>query len=396
MYEFKWHVPRPSSVEGTLCLHAGSGWLARKRLTCDGQTIYQRGYFTGIETRFAPHPGRPELHLRIVPVANSTDWRPALFAGDAEIPEATGTAPPRIVPPPQSLAIPVGLTYLLMAIAAAMLPQTTTILDAAYLHYDDRRIVLQVRDPNADEQALAVDTTDIASATVGQRYTTTFRATGGTPPYRWARAMTAWPHGWELDPATGTLAGTPADAHDLLFRVTLTDAAKQRVEWPVALVVDPATPPVGTRPVIRTQALLPATVGQAYEVTFEHTGGKTPLTWKTLGKRKPPAGIKLDAGSGVVSGTPEEAGLFPLTVRVYDDAYHCGDDIQRWVAPFLVPAGCLLGFLAMRRWSVWTYAVLIAAQLGGNALGILPVAPVALGMQLVLWLVGLVHISKMR
>jgi len=45
---------------------------------------------------------------------------------------------------------------------------------------------------------------------------------------------------------------------------------------------------------------------------------------------------------------------------------------------------------------VRTYAVLLAAQRGGNGLGILRVAPVALGMQLVLWLVGLVHISKMR
>jgi hypothetical protein len=46
------------------------------------------------------------------------------------LPETTGTAPPHIVPPPKSLALPVGLTYLLMAIVVVMLPQTATILDA--------------------------------------------------------------------------------------------------------------------------------------------------------------------------------------------------------------------------------------------------------------------------
>jgi hypothetical protein len=52
MFEFKWHVPGPTPSEVCLCLHSRSGWLARKVLTCDGQTIFRRGWFAGADARF--------------------------------------------------------------------------------------------------------------------------------------------------------------------------------------------------------------------------------------------------------------------------------------------------------------------------------------------------------
>lgn len=415
MYEFKWHVPGPPSAEVTLRLHNGSGWLARKTLTCDGRVVFERGHFTGAETRFAARPDGAELHLRMVPIAHSTDWRPALFAGDMEIPETTRSAPPRIVPPPKTLAIPVGLTYLLMAIVTAMLPQTSAILDAAYLQYDDRKAVLRVLDPNEGDQALAVDTADIAPAKIGQQYMATLRAMGGTPPYRWAQATSGWPRGWHLDPATGLLAGTPNDAHDLMFRVMVTDDAQTKVEWPVALVVEPAAARTSAAPAITTRTLPPATLGHVYEAALAHSGGQPPLAWKTLGKRKLPEGVKINENTGVVRGTPKKAGLFPVTIRVEDSAYSSARDIQHWIVPFLTTAVCLLGFLAMRRWSVWAFGALIGLQAAALAPGalaattavlgqhvaegiaaLLPVAHTALGLQALLWLVGLAHVGKMR
>lgn len=314
MFEFKWHVPGPTPSEVCLRIHRRSGWLARKVLTCDGQTIFRRGWFAGVEARFAAPGGGSILDLRMVRVPNSADWRPALFARGVELPETTGTAPPHIVPPPKSLALPVGLTYLLMAILVVMLPQTATILDALYLRADTCKTVL-------------------------------------------------------------TVADSPA------------------VEFvPVA----PAEPPTTDQLRIMTPALPPATLGGPYDFTLGVTGGRPPYTWKVLGKRGLPAGFALDAEGGRIHGTPQKAGQFPLTLRVIDDTYAASRDILRWIIPFVVTTVCLLGFLAMRRWSVYGYGLLIVSQAAGAFALALPVSLAALGLQVVLWLLGAAHLGKMR
>lgn len=396
MFEFKWPVPGSAPSEVTLRIYGGSGWLARKVLTCDSQTIFRRGWLAGIETRFTAAGAGRALHLRAVQVPGSHDWRPALFADGTELPEMTGTAPPRIVPPPKSLALPVGLTYLMMAIVAAMLPQTSTILDAFNIRRDDRKAVLTVSDPQADAPALSVDTSPLVPATAGRPYTATLKPIGGTPPYTWARVRDGWPRSWNLDATTGAFTGKATAAHDLIARVKLSDAAGATVECPIALVVQHAKPPSGNWPLITTVLLPPATLGQPYEFTIERMGGQPPLFWKIVGKRRLPEGLKLDPDSGVIKGTPEKAGLFPVTIRVVDDQYASSRDIGRWIAPFVVTAICLLGFLSMRKWSVYLYAALIVVQVAGALALSWPVSHTALGLQAILWMVGVAHLGKMR
>jgi hypothetical protein len=397
MFEFKWHVPGSPPSEVELQLHSRTGWFGRKFLLRDGRRVYRRGWFTGIETRLdAPGSPGPNLDLRILPIPGTHDWRPALFVNGVETPETTGTAPPRIVPPPKSLVLPVGLTYLLMAITAAMMPQMTTMLEAFNLRYDDRKAVLQVIDPQAPSIGLVVDAAELAPAVAGQPYAAALKAVGGTAPYRWSPVAEGWPRGWKLDAETGVLSGTPVEARDLILKIKVSDAAGRSAERPLALVVRSTSPRDGQSPAITTLTLPPATVGQPYDFTIERNGGQPPLSWKTMGKRRLPDGLKLDPQSGTIRGTPTKAGDFPVSIRMIDDYYSAARDITHWIAPFAATTLCLLGFLGMRKWSVYAYGALIALQAAGVFVFALPIAATALVPQAFLWLVGAAHLGKMR
>jgi hypothetical protein len=66
---------------------------------------------------------------------------------------------------------------------------------------------------------------------------------------------------------------------------------------------------------ITTSTLPRATLGAAYSAQVAAIGGEPPYTWSA---ERLPAGLQIDAASGIVSGTPSGAqeGLFFVTVRV--------------------------------------------------------------------------------
>ena len=203
MFHFRWQVSGANSLEVSLAIQTRRGWAGRKILTYDGHTVYERGRFAGAEARFKI-PGHPQdFRLRVVPVPGCSDWRPVLLADGVELPETTGNAPPRIVHPPKSLAIPVGVNYLLMLLAVVMLPQASRILNAVRLRFDDRKVVLTVQDPTAPAERLCVATTSFEPAVQHETNVARLRATGGVPPYVWSRDPLVWPRGLELDGATG-------------------------------------------------------------------------------------------------------------------------------------------------------------------------------------------------
>jgi hypothetical protein len=59
-----------------------------------------------------------------------------------------------------------------------------------------------------------------------------------------------------------------------------------------------------------------ATAGASYSFTFTATGGVQPLTWSESGNF--PQGLQLAASTGVISGTPSQAGAYSFTVQVVD------------------------------------------------------------------------------
>ncbi|WP_420113350.1 putative Ig domain-containing protein, partial [Pseudactinotalea sp.] len=71
---------------------------------------------------------------------------------------------------------------------------------------------------------------------------------------------------------------------------------------------------------ILTESLPVGTVGEDYAVTLEATGGDgAPYTW-AITDGGLPTGVSLNSGTGEISGVPEEAGDFDLTVSADGDA----------------------------------------------------------------------------
>jgi hypothetical protein len=71
---------------------------------------------------------------------------------------------------------------------------------------------------------LAISTTTLPDGKVGESYSSTLAATGGTPPYNWAVTTGTLPDGLLLDGVSGTIAGNPTQAQSKTFTVTVTDS----------------------------------------------------------------------------------------------------------------------------------------------------------------------------
>ena len=89
-----------------------------------------------------------------------------------------------------------------------------------------------------------VSTTAADFGVVGNTYTSTLTATGGTPPYMWTDVATVLPAlGLSLDPATGVVSGTPTTTTPTAFAITfqVTDSAGGTASGSVRLRLRPRT-----------------------------------------------------------------------------------------------------------------------------------------------------------
>jgi Putative Ig domain/Bacterial lectin len=166
------------------------------------------------------------------------------------------------------------------------------------------------------------------AAITGSPYTDTLTATGGTPPYTWSVNAGSLPAGIGLTSA-GVLAGTPTTAGSYTFSVNVIDQNNGIATTSITLVVfgglslNFPAPPSGT-------------VGTAYTDTLTATGGTTPYSWSvSLGTL--PAGISLNASTGVLSGTPTVAGISSFTIKVTD----VGNQMATEATSITVAAGVL-------------------------------------------------------
>jgi hypothetical protein len=161
---------------------------------------------------------------------------------------------------------------------------------------------LQVIDP------LKVTGPAARPAEVGKLFTATFQATGGLGTYSWA--ATEVPAGLTFDAATHVLSGTPSVPGPYTVKVTATDGAAGLTQDLLVKVN------VAAHVAISTKKLKAATVGKPYLLKLKTIGGVKRFKWRSLGKL--PAGLKLDARTGAIAGTPTKAGKLTITIRVTD------------------------------------------------------------------------------
>ena len=169
---------------------------------------------------------------------------------------------------------------------------------------------------NPATNVLAFETVSLPDGVVGEDYSETLKAMGGSSPYRWIVASGKLPDGLQITEA-GLISGRPtAPGEDISFEVRLSDQSGQNITKAFSIDIDPAP-----QLTILSQNPLPlAAVGVPYRNELKATSGSAPYEWdKKKNKKfgKYPDGITLSS-DGVLSGTPTAQGVSNFTIRVTD------------------------------------------------------------------------------
>ncbi|WP_245626443.1 putative Ig domain-containing protein [Stenotrophomonas ginsengisoli] len=161
---------------------------------------------------------------------------------------------------------------------------------------------------------LTINPASLANGTAGSLYAQVLAASGGIAPYSYVLSGSL-PAGLTFDPATASLSGTPTQAGSFALELTVTDSTTGTAASLVqSYVLDVAVPVISLSP--GAGALPQATRGSHYEQRISASGGIAPYRFVASGEL--PRGISLDAESGVLAGTAEQAGQYSLQVEVSD------------------------------------------------------------------------------
>ena len=165
---------------------------------------------------------------------------------------------------------------------------------------------------------VTVTPASLTTPMVGTAYSATFTASGGIAPHVFTVSSGSLPAGLTLNSSTGVLSGTPTSSASQTFTISATDL--NSCQGTRSHTLAPACPTISITPVTATQG----TVGVAYSRTLAASGGTAPYGSWTLTSGSLPAGLSLNAGTGVISGTPSAMAspAVSVTVRV-TDAYGC-------------------------------------------------------------------------
>jgi hypothetical protein len=158
-------------------------------------------------------------------------------------------------------------------------------------------------------QTITVGNPATTSSPAGTPLSINFTQTGAIGTATFTTSSTL-PTGLTLA-ANGTLSGTPSGSGAFPIVVTVTDSNGCTGTNPAYTLTITCPTITVTNPGVNS-----GTAGVAFNQTFTQSGGQGTITWSKSGAL--PAGITLNSATGVLSGTTNAAGSFPITVTATD------------------------------------------------------------------------------
>ena len=158
-------------------------------------------------------------------------------------------------------------------------------------------------------QTITVTNPATTTGTVGTPFSQTFTQSGGIGSVTFTTVSTL-PTGLSLS-AAGVLSGTPTQTGTFPITVTVTDSNGCTGTGPTYTLVISCQTITVTNPATTT-----GTVDAPFSATFTQSGAIGTATF-TIASGSLPAGLTLSS-AGVLSGTPQVPGTFPITVKVTD------------------------------------------------------------------------------
>jgi uncharacterized repeat protein (TIGR03806 family) len=153
----------------------------------------------------------------------------------------------------------------------------------------------------------SIATRELPGGRLGFAYHQILKFRDGLSPRSWSVVSGALPEGVHLDAAKGTLIGRPTQKGTAHFAIELKDAAGavNRRDYTVEIQDGTAAPKV------TMNELPPANVGWPYSPHIQVDAYPLP-TYELI---KAPAGMTLDAKTGLLKWTPKEIGKFEVAIK---------------------------------------------------------------------------------
>lgn len=170
--------------------------------------------------------------------------------------------------------------------------------------------------PFALANTLAIDSTSLPGATLLTPYSASLRAAGGSGARTWSVTAGTLPSGLSLNPATGTISGTPTAAGNSNFTLTVADSGTPPKSVMTTLSISVAA----VAPNLAIANSIPnGNIGGPYDAILRATGGRAPYTW-TVAAGSLPVGLSLASATGRITGTPNTPGSFTFLAQVTDSS----------------------------------------------------------------------------
>ena len=166
-------------------------------------------------------------------------------------------------------------------------------------------------------QTITVNEASLPAATLNANYNQTVTQTGGIGTITWSISGGSLPAPLMLS-SGGQITGTPTATGSFPVTLRATDANGCFGEKSFTLTVNCAS--FSISPATLNQG----TVNAGYSQQLSQTGATNSVTW-SLQASSLPTNLTLSAG-GLISGTPNVAGSFPITVRATESGSGCFTD----------------------------------------------------------------------